>query len=261
MIKKIIKKALNDRKRGRNSEIYNDDIMIVSYPKSGNTWMRFLLGNILYDDLNFANMENLIPDLYVVSNKDLQNFKRPRIIKSHEYFDPRYKKIIYIVRDPRSIAVSYYYHSIKMNNISNDMNFSEFLDLFLDGEVDSFASWDENFKSWNCTKAENSNEFLLVKYEDLISNTFGEMQKVLIFLNITKEDNVISKGIEKSSFSSMKKNENKNKNKTKVLKKSNKNMPFVRAGKTDEWIEYFGDNELSKIQNIFGDTMTELGYV
>jgi len=42
-----------------------------------------------------------------------------RIIKSHEYFDPRSKKVIYIVRDPRDVALSYYDFSRKYRQIDD----------------------------------------------------------------------------------------------------------------------------------------------
>jgi len=260
MIKGILKTIIDNRKIGRMTEIYSDDIMIVSYPKSGNTWMRFLLGNILYKKFDFTNMEKLIPDLYVVNNGQLKTYKRPRIIKSHEYFDPRYKKVIYIVRDPRSVAVSYFYFLKKIKIISDDLQFADYLDNFLNGKYDSFATWSENVESWICAKSSRPDEFLLIKYEDLKLNTFKEMQKILSFLNIKKEPDAIKKAISKSSFSSMKKNEKENFGKIKVFKNSNKDIPFVRAGNINEWQKYFDENLTKKIINHFGKTMKKLGY-
>lgn len=260
MIKKTIKKIINDRKTGRDVDIYDDDVMIVSYPKSGNTWMRFLLGNILHDDYNFSNMEDLIPDIYVLNNKKLKEFNRPRIMKSHEYFIPTYKKVIYIVRDPRSVVVSYFHYQKKFNKISHDMAFSEYFKLFIDGKLDPFGNWEENIKSWICVKKNKENNLLLLKYEDLKINPLLEIKKVLSFLELSVSNAKISNAIQKSSFKKMKKNEKDNIKNTIVLNNSDKNIAFVRAGKTDEWKDYFSQTEIEIIFSKFGSTMEQLGY-
>ena len=43
---------------------------------------------------------------------------RPRVLKSHESFQPHYPSVIYIVRDPRDVAVSYYHHAMKWGNVT-----------------------------------------------------------------------------------------------------------------------------------------------
>ena len=176
-IKKKIKKLLSDRVSGRNIEIYDSDIFLVSYPKSGNTWLRFLIGNVIYDDFNFGNMEELIPDIYVQSNKELLKLNKPRILKSHEYFDPRYSKVIYIVRDPRSVFLSYFEHKKKMKKIDIDSTYDDYITSFLNGKFDGFGSWSENVNSWLSTRA-NTDRFLLVKYEDLKQDTEKQLKKI-----------------------------------------------------------------------------------
>src|ERR1019366_2584136 len=109
MIRKIlyvINYLLERDVAGRAVQVLPDDIFLVSYPKSGNTWTRFLLGNLLNPDegITFANVERKVPDIYAESKRTLKKAPRPRLIKSHECFDPRYRRVIYIVRDPRDLA-------------------------------------------------------------------------------------------------------------------------------------------------------------
>src|SRR6476646_4264045 len=109
-IKSVFKYLLGTDIADRNVAVYADDTFVVSYPRSGNTWTRFLIANLLHPDLNvsFTNIEKLIPDTSSQSNRALKRTPRPRIIKTHEYFDHRYPKVIYIVRDPRDVVLSYY---------------------------------------------------------------------------------------------------------------------------------------------------------
>ena len=74
------------------------------------------------------------------------------------------------------------------------------------------------------------------------------------------ENEKLIDSVKKSSFESMKKDELRNQDKIRVLKKSNKEMPFVRKGEINEWKKYYSDKNLEKINLKFGNTMKLLGY-
>src|SRR4051812_30861661 len=79
---------------GRNISVLPDDTFIVSYPRSGNTWTRFLIGSLFFKEpITFESLEEKVPDIYQHSNKALLRVARPRILKSHEYFEPKYGKV------------------------------------------------------------------------------------------------------------------------------------------------------------------------
>src|SRR5713101_9299626 len=121
---------------GRSLLILPDDVFLVSFPKSGNTWTRFLLANLIYPNqpATFANIHRLIPDPAGTTKRDFDRMPRPRIIKSHECFDPRYPRVVYIVRDPRDVAVSQYHYHRKLQRISDDSPIENFVTRFLAGE-------------------------------------------------------------------------------------------------------------------------------
>src|SRR5450755_2504536 len=125
MIRRVIagtKRVFGLHRPGHNLAIFPDDVFLVSYPRSGNTWTRFLIANLLYPDqrVTFANIERLIPDAEALSSRYKKGIPSPRVIKSHQYFDHRYGKVLYIARDPRDMLLSYYHFSRKYRHIADD---------------------------------------------------------------------------------------------------------------------------------------------
>src|ERR1700730_13661355 len=117
----VIKYVLSFDKAGNSLTVFPDDTFIVSYPKSGNTWTRFLIGNLMYPDaVDFSNINRLVADPEDLSKRDLKGLRRPRILKTHQPFDPRYKKVICIVRDPRDVVLSEYHFDIKRRAIDEE---------------------------------------------------------------------------------------------------------------------------------------------
>ena len=135
---------------GRGLTVYGDDVFLVSYPRSGNTWMRFLLYALLHGDApsSFANVDHAIPGIYRHADRTLRRLPKPRILKSHEYFDPRYNRVIYLVRDPRDVLLSYYRYHLKLRRIDEGYPPDEYASLFVAGDLDGFGSWAQNAGSW-----------------------------------------------------------------------------------------------------------------
>lgn len=85
----------------------NNDIFLASFPRSGNTWMRLLLSDLILQTQGFSTGTggNIIPDVYRVDieewNRDSRINQLPfRIIKTHELLQEEYSKIIYSFRKP-----------------------------------------------------------------------------------------------------------------------------------------------------------------
>src|ERR1039457_2470346 len=145
-----IRRGLGLHRPGRSLLILPDDIFLVSFPKSGNTWTRFLLANLRFpnEPATWANIDRLIPDPTGTAKRDFDRMPRPRIIKSHECFDPRYPRVIYIVRDPRDVAASFYFYNLKVRVIPDGYSMDEFVDRFVAAKVVPHGSWGQNIATW-----------------------------------------------------------------------------------------------------------------
>ena len=247
---------------GRQIDVFPDDTFIVSYPRSGNTWMRFLIGNLLSDEpVTFANVGHRIPNIYQSTAYALRSIPRPRFLKSHEYFDPRYPKVIYIVRDPRDVAVSYYHYFRKIRQLDDNDPIERFVEDFVAGKVFAIGSWAENVGSWIGAKAEAPDQFLLLRYEGLIADTVGELKKSAKFLNLNVSGARINEAVELSTAEQMQAIEQKTTKQWMYTKKSRTDIPFVRKARSGTWKKELPLASVNLIESRWFALMTKLRYL
>jgi hypothetical protein len=247
---------------GRNLVVYPDDVFLVSYPKSGNTWTRFLIANLVYPQKNpdFANINELLPDPEAMSKKNLERAARPRIIKSHQYFDPRYRKVIYVVRDPRDVVLSEYHFDIKRCAITENYPVEQFVSRFVRGELNHpYGTWGENASSWFYTRGGDP-RFLLVRYESLQSQGMDEMRRIADFLGIAANQEQLSFALEQSSANRMRELEKKQGHLWSSTRETRQDKPFVRAAKAGGWKAELPESSVAEIEAKWGGLMREMQY-
>ena len=247
---------------GRDVQVFPDDIFLVSYPKSGNTWTRFLIANLVYPEKNpdFSNINDLLPDVEAMAKRDLERAARPRLLKSHQYFDPRYPKVIYIVRDPRDVVLSEYYFDIKRRAIADDYPKQQFVSRFVRGELNHpYGTWGENAASWFYTRRGDP-RFLLVKYEALQSQAMDEMERIAGFLGISAAPDRLALAIEQSSADRMRALEKKQAHLWSSTRETRKDKPFVRSAKSGGWKAELSESSVAEIESAWGGLMHEIGY-
>lgn len=246
---------------GRTLQIFPDDAFLVSFPKSGNTWTRFLVANLLYPDTpaNFANIYKLIPDPEGTPKKYFDSMRRPRVIKSHTCFDPAYPRVIYIVRDPRDVALSQYHYHRKRRLIADDYPLADFVTRFVAGETCDYGSWAENVSTWLVARR-NHSKFLLLRYEDMIADTARELAKVASFMGIPAGSEQLLTAVERSSADNMRKLEKMQSHVSTMTKRSRQDLPFVRSASKGGWKTNLPEPLVAKIEAAWGPLMQSLGY-
>ena len=259
-IKLVTSYLLGTDSAGRNLKVLPDDTFITSYPRSGNTWTRFLIANLLHPEhpVTFANIESLIPDATVISSKAIKRVPRPRFIKSHEYFDPRYPKVIYLVRDPRDVALSLYHSRRKYRSIDDSYPLERFVsERFVPGDLD--VSWGEHVGSWLATRM-NHTGFLLVRYETLRQDPARELRRIASFLGIGADAESLTRAVERSSAQRLRELEKVEHEQWRGTRGKRADVPFIGEAVAGGWAQKLPKSSIALIESTWGNLMNTLGY-
>ena len=271
---------------------------LVSYPKSGNTWIRSLLSTYENNETNdnvFLNLrtikkfpntsqfkdllnfnllkENKLEDKleickkWILAQEKLNKISNFTILKTHNFggsyngswFTDKKNTcgFIYIVRDPRSVAISSscYENTSIEQSVKNLLN--ENLTATNPGNLlEIRSSWKNHYLSW---KRRNFSK-MIVRYEDLHNDTYNCFKKILDFLkkfkNINIDENKILETIKICSFENLSLLEDQ-----KGFEEKSKEKKFFREGRIDEWKNKLDKDLIKKIENNFYEEMKELKYL
>jgi len=237
---------------------------LVSYPRSGNTWVRFLLANLLKendDELFLQNLRFFIPDTHdknqrkYISNEG-SAFKQLKFqfLKTHDPFFLYYrnKKVIYIVRDGRDVINSFYHYQNSRTNKTISI-----IDLVKWNKDIPMGIWSDHVTNWTCAECKNK---LIIKYEDLIADPYGETMRLLSWLGWRLDQSSVHDAIKNSSIGNLQRLEEKHGVFYKDKIGAGNQTLFFRKGEVGDWKHTFSSADLQAFWKIHGKGMRHFGY-
>jgi len=190
----------------RIDETLPEDIFIVGYPKSGNTWMQNLLAGLVYgldpEYMPVDLFDHFVPDVHQLHY--YRRFGTPMHFKSHSLPHPEYRRVIYLLRDGRDVMVSFFHH---LSAFPHDGEI-EFADMVRTGRNLFPSKWHEHVNAWQSNPY--NAEIMILKYEDLLADPVKQLARVCQFLAINRSISLIESVVEKSSFARMRAKEERN---------------------------------------------------
>lgn len=249
--------------------IRDADVLLIPYPKCGRTWLRLMIGKFIQEYYGLRETKAIlelgkplarhhsdIPDIFVV-HEDNPHFKTPHELSTSKkrYHD---KKVIFLVRNPRDVFVSNYFHQ-KKREIFFDGSIEDFYHRNR-GSIDSIMRY---FLVWSVEK-ESNEEFWMVKYENLHRRPKQELPRVLRFVGFDEiPDSLINNAINYASFSNMKEMEKKGKFESDRLRPGTKgdgSSYKVREGKIGGYADYLPEKLLEKINEKVRRHLSDIPY-
>jgi hypothetical protein len=241
----------------RDRGIDRNDVMVASYPRSGNTWLRFMLTRILTGkSAGFDNVNSVIAEVGI--HKDALPLLpgEGRLIKTHELYRPAYKRAIYLVRDVRGSLLSQYSREKELGLVWW-ADFDGYIEAFLEGTINGFGSWQEHIPNWLDSPLAKRGDILVVQFEQMRKNPQEKLEVILDYLGFQIEPQVIAEAIADNTLERMRERENK----AQKLHKSNREEGrFVRQGAIMGWREKFTEPQLEMIEHHAGETLARMGY-
>ncbi|XP_068959396.1 sulfotransferase 2A1 [Petaurus breviceps papuanus] len=201
--------------------VKNNDVILVTYPKSGTNWANDIISLIRCKGDNTwvqsvpiwtrsPFIETAMGQQQICKNEQIE----ARFYRSHlpiQFFPKSYfhskAKIIYVMRNPRDVVVSFYHFAKAAKFYKSTESFSEMFEMFCQGNV-AYGSWFDHICGWLSLR-ENGN-FLLLTYEELLQDLRGNVDRICHFLGTKLKEEEINLVMKNASFSAMKDNKMSN---------------------------------------------------
>jgi hypothetical protein len=184
-----------------------EDIFIVGYPKSGNTWFQNLISGAIYGfDPRFTPpmlVHDLVPDidyLKISSRKYYRRYATPMFFKSHALPCVEFRRVVYLLRDGRDAMVSYHHYRKAIDGVDYD-----FL-KFVSPETKLHpCGWAEHVNEW--TRNPYGAQMIVIRYEDLLRQPVKELERFSEFANIRRSKEHLTAIAEAASFFNLRRKE------------------------------------------------------
>jgi hypothetical protein len=220
-------------------------VWLASYPRSGNTFLRVVLGAVfgldtytVYDERPEAEPGGKsVPPLPPAHDEpavgypfDVARFadrSELHLVKTHD--PPRdARPAIYVVRDGRGATASYFHY--QRDVLRRPAPLTE----IIRGRV-GFGSWGWHVAQWAPYRRPNT---LLLRFEELTANPIAQVERIGAFLGLSPIGRRVP-----------------------TFEELHRTAPhFFRNGRNDSWKSIFGDAEHELFWALHGEEMRAFGY-
>jgi hypothetical protein len=253
------------------------DIVVVSFGKSGRTWLRVMMSHLFrvmyklpknavlgFD--NFNNLHSAVPKIFFTHDNYIKDFTGDIASKAPFYG----KRVVLLARDPRDVAVSQFFQwkfrikptKIAINNYPAQGSDISLFDFVMGDNGGSMQAVTEYLNLW-AAQASKVQQFHLLRYEDLRARPREELRALLEFMQVAATDAQVNAAVDYSSYENMKKMEGAQQfrfagGRMMPRDKDNPDSFKVRRAKVGGYRDYFTDEEVAAIDRRLAETLDPL---
>lgn len=252
---------------------------IASYPKSGNTWVRFLLYSAIYGPPERSvDVSRRITDIHRPTDT-LPPAQGPELIKTHFPLSDEHPRIdesvaaIHVIRNPRDVLLSaLHYHKMtkrRILGISDKRFASRFIAHGGHTEwIKPFGTWAAHTRSWQRT---DRFPVLTVRYEDLKADPCAQLDRIIGFLGLEVDNDARARAVEASTFDRMRDLEVNEKSQNPAADQAGrpfvgtshatkKGRFFINKGATNQRLDQIAQGLDGRFDHAFADALDAYGY-
>ncbi len=255
-------------------------IWLASYPKSGNTWVRFLLYAAIFGPpKNSLDIARKIPDIHRPIPFESSKSGN-QLCKTHFAHSPKHPKMaqtkgaVLIIRDPRDVFFSALNYRRLSGLTEQQMSDETYAKRFIAARGDpdflslGFGTWESHIRSW---QENNTFPVHTIKYEDIKANPDKALKDIGEFIGYTFDEETVRTAIKTSSFDAMRAMEIREKHQQTRQPKSQSlfvgtnharqsKTYFMNAGKSGQSLESISPTIDEAFNTAFGPAMQAHGY-
>jgi hypothetical protein len=249
------------------------DAVVVSFGKSGRTWLRVLLSRVFqlqhgldrrfilgFDNLHYRT--GSVPKILFTHDNYVRDYTGHRDCKA-DFYD---KKVILLARDPRDVAVSQFFQwKYRMKPNKKDINAYPLEDLAPFDFVMSEAGLPKviDFMNLWASEAPRIKDFMILRYEDLRADPKATLKGLLEFLGTPATEAQIADAVAFASLDNMKRMERQrvfwlSGGRLVPKDRANPDSYKVRRGKAGGYRDDFDAAQLMEIDRLVETTLDPL---
>ncbi|EOA25499.1 hypothetical protein CARUB_v10018842mg [Capsella rubella] len=260
-------------------EAKDSDIILVTNPKSGTTWLKALVFALLNrhkfpvpssgnHPLLVTNPHLLVPFLegvyYESPDFDFLGLPTPRLMNTHipypslpESVKSSSCKIVYCCRNPKDMFVSLWHFGKKLApKETADYPIEKAVEAFCEGKFIGGPFWDHILEYWYASR-ENPDKVMFVTYEDLKKQTGVEIKRIAEFLGCGFiEEGQVEEIVKLCSFESL---SNLEVNREGKLPNGIETKSFFRKGEIGGWRDTLSESLAAEIDRTIEDKFQDSG--
>jgi hypothetical protein len=232
------------------------DVLLASYPRSGSTWLRFVLTDVLTGrppEWSFVN--GFIPDVGAHRRSAGVLPNGGRIVKTHDRRAHPCRRAVYLVRDVRDVVLSEYRLQLRGGH---EVSLDEHVHHAIFDRGSLFGTWKEHVDYWLSSPLARRGDLLVVRYEDLRADASQQLERIIGFLGLTASDTAIEAALERNSLARMREKETMAVDRG--VRRYTADHRFVGDGAVAGWRTKLSPDRVAAIEANVGATLERIGY-